>query len=63
MFVYTHHSSAMMEEFLCDRESCLSFTLKNVLEKKKLRKFTSVENGDDSWLQDDENGEKASKVF
>ena len=65
MFVYTPHSSnVMMEEFLCDCESFLSFNFEKCTRKEEVAQIHNrVENGDDSWLQDDENGEKASQVF
>ena len=65
MFVYTPHSSnLMMEEVLCDCKSCLCFNFEKCTKKKEVAQIhNSVENGDDFWLQDDENGENASKIF
>ena len=65
MSVYTPHSSnVMMEEFFCDCESCLSFNFEKCTRKEDVAQtLNSVENGDDSWLQDDENGEKTSQIF
>ena len=65
MFVYTPHSSnVMMEEFLCDCETCLSFNFAKSSRKEEVAQIhNSVEIGGDSWLQDYETGEKASQVF
>ena len=65
MFVYTPHSSnVMMEEFLRDCESFFSFNYEECTGKEAVAQIhNSVENGDDSWLQDDENSEEASQVF
>ena len=65
MFVYTPHSSnVMMEEFLCDCESCLTFNFEKCTIKEEVAQIhNSVKNAHDSWLEDDENGEKASQVF
>ena len=65
MPVYTPHSSNVtMEEFFCDCESCLSFNFEKCTWKEDVAQtHNSVENGDDSWLQDDENGEKTSQIF
>ena len=49
----------MMEEFLCDCESPLSFNFEKCNRKEEVAQIHNrVENGGISWLQDDENGEK-----
>ena len=42
----------------------LSFNFEECTRNEEVAQIHNrVENGDDSWLQDDENGEKASQVF
>ena len=54
----------MLEEFLCDCESCLSFNFEECTRKQEVAQIhDSVEHVDESWLQDDKNGEEASQVF
>ena len=43
---------------------CLSFNFEECTKKEDVAEiYSSVENGDDSWLQIDENGDEASQVF
>ena len=43
---------------------CLSFNFEECTKKEDVVEiYSSVENGDDSWLQIDENGDEASQVF
>ena len=47
-----------------DRESCLSSNFEECTRKEEVAQiYNSNENGDDSWLQDVENGQEASQVF
>ena len=42
---------------------CLSFNFEECTKKEDVEIYSSVENGDDSWLQIDEDGDEASQIF
>ena len=49
---------------MCDCESSLSFNFEKCTRQEKAAQIhNSVQNGGDSWIQDDENCEETSKVF